>query len=335
MPTCRCSGCSGRPRFTLRLTQAAQYVVPSDDAEQLTVRADYRQARHPFLQQPLRGQLHRFIRQGGDRMAGHYLMRMTLEGGQVDRPFRLPADKRAEGSQQIAIGNDPEQLALIDHQQVVKRVAVEHLLDGRQGVIEANRDRIGSKYVRYAHAALHHRVRHKCNPRRRLSASRAELRNVILFQIQHEACRRPMSATPKPHNLSVATDRLGAFGSLLCALHCAALPLLLALLPGLSIGLLGTSAFETGFTMVASVIGVGSLAFGWLRHGRREAWRLLLPGLALLWIGAFVPVVHDVTVAHAISMALGGALIALAHRRNLRLSLDEYVEGDCAAYEVR
>lgn len=168
-----------------------------------------------------------------------------------------------------------------------------------------------------------------------MSASRSGLRNVILFQIQRVAPQRPMSVTSKSHNLREATDRLGAFGSLLCALHCAALPLLLALLPGLSIGLLGSSAFETGFTVVASVLGVGSLAFGWLRHGRRDAWRMLLPGLALLWVGAFVPVVHDVTVAHAISMALGGALIALAHRRNLQLSLEDYVDSDCTACEVR
>lgn len=144
-----------------------------------------------------------------------------------------------------------------------------------------------------------------------------------------------MAVTPHSRPLREATDRLGAFGALLCALHCAALPLLLALLPGLSIGLLGSSAFESGFTIVASVLGIGSLAFGWLRHGRRDAWRMLLPGLALLWTGAFVPIVHDVTVAHAISMALGGAMIALAHRRNLRLSLDDYVESDCPTCEVR
>lgn len=140
---------------------------------------------------------------------------------------------------------------------------------------------------------------------------------------------------PKSRPLNDVTDRVGAVGSMLCALHCAALPLLFALLPGLSIGLFGTSAFETGFTVVASLLGVSSLALGWFRHGRRDAWWMLWPGLLLLWTGAFVPAVHDVVVAHAVSMALGGGLIALAHRRNLRLSRFDYGAEHCATCEVR
>jgi integral membrane sensor domain MASE1 len=142
----------------------------------------------------------------------------------------------------------------------------------------------------------------------------------------------PELSHPRP--LRGITDRVGAASSLLCALHCAALPLLLALLPGLSVGLLGSSAFETGFTVVASLLGVSSLALGSRRHGRSDAWWTLWPGLALLWIGAFVPIVHDATVAHAISMALGGALIASAHLRNLRLSLQGLQRAECAACEA-
>lgn len=144
-----------------------------------------------------------------------------------------------------------------------------------------------------------------------------------------------MPVQSKSRPLNEVTDRIGAVGSMLCALHCAALPLLLALLPGLSIGLFGTSAFETGFTVFASLLGVSSLAIGWLRHGRHDAWWMLVPGLALLWIGAFVPAVHDAMVAHAISMAVGGALIALAHRRNLRLSRFDAAAEHCAPCEVR
>jgi len=153
--------------------------------------------------------------------------------------------------------------------------------------------------------------------------------------MRNETIRSRMSALPTSRPFREVPDRVGAFGSLLCALHCAALPLLLALLPGLSIGLLGSSAFETGFTVVASLLGVSSLAIGWLRHGRGDAWWMLWPGLLLLWVGAFVPAVHDVTVAHALSMALGGALIARAHWRNLRLSRYRYHRADCVSCDAR
>jgi len=105
-----------------------------------------------------------------------------------------------------------------------------------------------------------------------------------------------------------------------CALHCALLPFLLAFLPGLSIGLLGSSFFEAAFTVLASVVGVGSLASGWRKHRRLDAWQRLIPGLGLLWVGAFLPWAHDHMIIHALTMASGGGLIAAAHWRNLRLT---------------
>ena len=41
-----------------------------------------------------------------------------------------------------------------------------------------------------------------------------------------------MSKTHRPHSL---LDRLGATGSLLCAIHCALLPLLIAALPSIGV----------------------------------------------------------------------------------------------------
>lgn len=128
-----------------------------------------------------------------------------------------------------------------------------------------------------------------------------------------------MAAVPPVNQLHAIADRTGALGSMLCALHCALLPFVLAFLPGLGIGLLGSPAFEAGFTVIASLLGGGSLLAGWRRHRRPDALRVLLPGLALLWLGAFVPVIHHQTLAHALSMAIGGGLIAGAHWRNLRL----------------
>ena len=48
-----------------------------------------------------------------------------------------------------------------------------------------------------------------------------------------------MSATLKPRRLHLPAwaDRLGAFGAFLCALHCALVPIALALVPALGLGL--------------------------------------------------------------------------------------------------
>jgi hypothetical protein len=60
-------------------------------------------------------------------------------------------------------------------------------------------------------------------------------------------------ARPKPSPL---LDRLGAAGSLLCALHCALLPLAIAVLPALGIALWSSEAFEIGFVIFATLHGV-------------------------------------------------------------------------------
>ena len=118
----------------------------------------------------------------------------------------------------------------------------------------------------------------------------------------------------------IATDRAGAFAAMLCALHCAFLPFLFAFIPGLSIGLLGSSLFEAAFTVVASALAIASLALGWRKHRLLDAWQRLVPGLGLLWIGAFLPWAHDHAIIHALTMASGGGLIAAAHWRNLHLT---------------
>lgn len=77
---------------------------------------------------------------------------------------------------------------------------------------------------------------------------------------------------------------------------------------------------EVGFIAFASMLGASSLFWGWWRHRQVAALRLLLPGLALLWLGVLFPGLHDSRAVHALVMTLGGALVGLAHVRNLRLN---------------
>ena len=114
-------------------------------------------------------------------------------------------------------------------------------------------------------------------------------------------------------------DRLGATGSFLCALHCALLPLLLGVLPGIGLASLLSRGFEEWFVLFATVLGSVSLGWGFRRHRLPHAFALLLPGLAALWAGVWYIPLHEATLPHAAIMTLGGALVAFAHVVNLRL----------------
>ncbi|MEO7072934.1 MAG: MerC domain-containing protein, partial [Rhodanobacter sp.] len=67
---------------------------------------------------------------------------------------------------------------------------------------------------------------------------------------------------PQPANTSLwhAADRVGATASFLCAVHCAALPFVLALLPFVGLGFLADHRFERGFVLFACVLGGIALA---------------------------------------------------------------------------
>ncbi len=128
-----------------------------------------------------------------------------------------------------------------------------------------------------------------------------------------------MSQHPGQPPQTDTLDRIGAGGSLLCAVHCAVGPLLLAVLPTTGIGLLWSEGFEAVFTVFASLLGLTSLWIGYRRHRSLRAWPFLLAGLALLWAEQVFPELHGQTWTHAIGMTLGGSLVAAGHLVNLRL----------------
>lgn len=115
-------------------------------------------------------------------------------------------------------------------------------------------------------------------------------------------------------------DRAGFAASFLCALHCALWPWLLAVAPAFGLELGGWVDLDQAFVVFATVLGVSTLTLGWRRHRAFHAWLLLVPGLILVWVGAFTPLHDNHTLGHATVMAIGGVLLALAHLVNLRLT---------------
>lgn len=119
--------------------------------------------------------------------------------------------------------------------------------------------------------------------------------------------------------LAHVADRVGATASLLCALHCAALPFVLTVLPALGLGFLGDHRFERVFIAFASVLALTTLIRGYRRHRMPGALSLLVPGLILLWTGGWIFDTGSAPVLHAALVTLGGSCVALAHFVNMRL----------------
>lgn len=138
----------------------------------------------------------------------------------------------------------------------------------------------------------------------------------------------PMQASPTTDRsahthgaMAETADRIGATASFLCALHCAALPFVLALLPAIGLGFLADHGFEHGFIVFATLLATTMLVRGYRRHRAPHALALLAPGLVLLWLGGFVFDLETWGGWHAALVATGGSAVALAHIVNLRLSL--------------
>jgi len=121
------------------------------------------------------------------------------------------------------------------------------------------------------------------------------------------------------HSAAQLADRVGATASFICALHCAALPFVMAVLPALGLGFLADHLFERIFIACASTLALAVLAHGYRRHHDARALRMLAPGFALLWTGGFLVDGHDTIGLHALLVVLGGSCVALAHLTNLRL----------------
>jgi hypothetical protein len=141
---------------------------------------------------------------------------------------------------------------------------------------------------------------------------------------------RPRRIKMKKPTSPPLLDRLGATGSLVCAVHCAVLPLLIALLPSLGIAVWLGEDFELGFVSFATLLGVFTLVWGYRRHRVVRALGLLIPGLVALWAGVLFAPLHHALVPHAITMTLGGTLVGLAHLANLRLNHGHVHDASCA-----
>ncbi|MBV7528495.1 MerC domain-containing protein [Chitinophaga sp. sic0106] len=111
-------------------------------------------------------------------------------------------------------------------------------------------------------------------------------------------------------------DVLGIGASVLCAVHCALLPLLISALPLLGLHFTGHGLLEYCLLSVSFLAGSVALGRGyWYRH--RKVWPLLLFGIGFICLvaGHFIPLFHDY---EGWIIALGAGLLVAAHWGNIR-----------------
>ena len=126
-------------------------------------------------------------------------------------------------------------------------------------------------------------------------------------------------AQPAMSHSQIMADKTAIGLSLLCALHCLALPLLVVFLPATVAVRLGGEAFH--YWMVFTVIPVSAFALtlGCRRHGRYAIVLVGASGLGILCLS--VAIGHEALgeVREKALTLLGASLIALGHLWNYRL----------------
>lgn len=113
-------------------------------------------------------------------------------------------------------------------------------------------------------------------------------------------------------------NRTGMWASALCAVHCAAAPLLMTALPLLGLNALAGTAAEWTLSFFAIALAVGALCWGHRQHGSQRVFALFSTGIALLAIGRMAESMEWGEWGMPM-LVIGGFTIALAHFVNGRL----------------
>ena len=113
-------------------------------------------------------------------------------------------------------------------------------------------------------------------------------------------------------------DKMGAVASLTCAVHCAAMPLVITLLPLLGLTFLADERLEWGLLALSATLGVSSLCLGYREHRSRRALVILAVGLSLLALGR-ISEEREWGRWAVLVVVLGGSTVAASHFLNRHL----------------
>ena len=84
------------------------------------------------------------------------------------------------------------------------------------------------------------------------------------------------------------TDRMGMLASIGCAIHCAAMPLVIVYLPSLGLSWMSGEGFHRWMALICAAIAISAFVPGWRRHRKLAPAILGLVGIGMLSSAAFV-----------------------------------------------
>jgi MFS family permease len=115
--------------------------------------------------------------------------------------------------------------------------------------------------------------------------------------------------------VSLHLDAFGFFASLLCAIHCALLPLLLIFLPLAQRTYLHSSLAEGILLLGSFAIAAISFRLSYLKHRKKRVFISMLSGFCLVSAGI---VLAPTMLLELLMTSSGGSLVALGHYLNWR-----------------
>ena len=117
--------------------------------------------------------------------------------------------------------------------------------------------------------------------------------------------------------MSERVDRMGAFASTLCAIHCAVCAFLPAALGALGIGFLIGHEAEWIFTVLASILAIAAAIKGYYTYGSWKKPMMFVAGIVILLIARSTEAL-GINVPEVYITIIGGGILVLGHLSNLR-----------------
>ena len=117
--------------------------------------------------------------------------------------------------------------------------------------------------------------------------------------------------------------KVGLWASVICAIHCTVLPLLMVVIPTTGVYLFINETFEYGLLGLSFLFNIANLCFGYKQHRSNKAVAVLAVGLFIFFIGRLMHHHSHHNEFHFdlfnIFMVAGGLLMALSSLINDKL----------------
>jgi hypothetical protein len=110
--------------------------------------------------------------------------------------------------------------------------------------------------------------------------------------------------------IKINKDALGITTSLVCAVHCAVLPLVFTSFPVFGVNIIHNRVFEFGMIGLAFLIGMLALSHGFRKHHRRMVpWMLFTAGMLLLTAKQVWHVYEALILPFAVGLVVGAHVV--------------------------